>query len=202
MLPTGTRPTEYFAVTGVSEYLKDYSDSLHSLLQKVSSEEMERAIHAIGNAALENHSLFIAGNGGSAAVGLHLCCDWMKGTWVNSQPRIKVHALVTNPSLLTALANDIGYENCFSAQIEMLADRGDVVVFISSSGNSPNIVRGVEMAKRMELTTIGMSGFDGGRLYELADIKLHVPFNNYGIVEDAHQVLMHVIAQYVYLRRK
>jgi len=193
---------EYFGGNSVFEYLRRYTDSLSGCVEKLSRDELGRAVEAIEAAAANGRTLYVAGNGGSAAVAQHLCCDWMKGTWKENFQRIKVHALTANQSLFSALANDYGYEHVFSAQIEMLAERGDVGIFISSSGNSPNILRGIEAAKEKGLTTIGLSGFEGGRLRELADIKLHVSFHNYGLVEDLHQILMHVLAQSIYLRRK
>jgi phosphoheptose isomerase len=95
------------------------------------------------------------------------------------------------------LANDLGYENSISQQVEMMAEPGDVIVLISSSGNSLNVVKAAETARAKEVSVVGLTGFTGGKLRDLAEISLHVPIANYGIVEDAHQILMHVISQYL-----
>ena len=110
-------------------------------------------------------------------------------------------SLVSNVSVLTAIANDMGYEQTFRFQLEMgLASKDDVLILISSSGNSPNIIEAAKYAIEHEMILIGMSGFDGGRLKEMATISLHVPVSNYGVVEDCHQALMHCLAQVHYLQ--
>lgn len=193
---------EFFSTTKPQEYLKLYLSRLSEQSSAIPEVELQRAIQVVEEASQAGRMIFVAGNGGSSAISQHLCCDWMKGTQIGNLPPIRVLALGTNQSLLTAISNDYGYEHSFSAQLDMLGKPKDVGVFISSSGNSSNIIRAVEMAKEKLITTIGMTGFDGGRLRDLADIKLHVPVKNYGIVEDFHQILMHVIAQVVYLKRR
>lgn len=183
--------------TTLGEYLDGYANRLRDALLKVSPDDLEKAFAAVARVIASGRRVYAAGNGGSAAIGDHLCCDWMKGTYVVGKPTLKVHALSSNTSLLTAIGNDFGYEKSFAAQIEMMGEKGDVAVLISSSGNSPNILAAAETARKKGMIVIGMSGFSGGKLKEMSDISLHVPVNNYGLAEDAHQALMHVITQFL-----
>src|SRR5260370_28642696 len=124
--------------------------------------------------------LWVAGNGGSAAIPDHLLCDWVKCAFSHSQMPIHVHSLVSNTALLTACANDFGYEVSFSRQIEMQAQPGDIVICISSSGNSANILAALRQASSMGLKTIALTEFSVGEAAQLAAISLHVPCHNYG----------------------
>ncbi len=135
--------------------------------------------------------IFVGGNGGSAAISNHLCCDFMKGGG------LEVMSLSCNTPLITAIANDLGYERSISFQLERLLNPGDIVLLISSSGNSPNIIEAAKVAKSRGAWIIGLTGFSGGKLKELADTSLHIPIDNYGIVEDCHQSIMHIISQYI-----
>jgi D-sedoheptulose 7-phosphate isomerase len=181
--------------TNLSDYAAEYAKRVHSAFSAVEPEALQKAFDALTEAARRGARIYVAGNGGSAAIADHLCCDWMKGTAVPSMPAVKVHSLVCNTALLTALTNDFGYEAALARQIGMLAEEGDLLVLISSSGNSPNIEQAVLAAAKKKMKIIGLCGFSGGKLKKLADICLHTPANNYGIVEDAHQMLMHVLAQ-------
>lgn len=189
-----------FNVESIEAHVKGYTEVLSSALLSVDWRQLDLAIAEIEGARTRNARLWVAGNGGSAAIADHLLCDWVKGTFTPSHPPIHVHSLVSGMALLTACANDFGYEAGFSRQLEMQAQPGDVLVCISSSGNSANILAALRTAKAMQLKTIALSGFSGGELAKLADISLHVAVHNYGIVEDCHQILMHNIAQYIYGR--
>lgn len=191
-----------FNTDSVSDYLDDYVRALAKTAALVDREALGKAVDCIEQAARNGNTIYSGGNGGSAAIAEHLTCDMMKGTCNSGSPKISVTSLPSNMSVMTALANDFGYEHTLSTQLEMQAKPGDVLILISSSGNSPNIVRAIEKAREMGITVIGMSGFQGGKLAEMADISLYVPANNYGLAEDGHQLLMHVMAQYIYLRRK
>lgn len=141
--------------------------------------------------------IFSCGNGGSAAIANHLVCDCMKGVRTSSSLRPRVHSLSTTVETITAIGNDIGYERIFDFQLESLGRPGDVLVAISSSGSSPNIANALTRAKAMGIATIAMTGFEGGTARELADVVLHVDAQNYGVIEDVHQSLMHILAQYL-----
>jgi phosphoheptose isomerase len=143
--------------------------------------------------------IYSCGNGGSAAIANHLVCDCMKGIRTGSTLKPRVHSLSATVEILTAITNDIGPEEMFSYQLESLARPDDVLIAISSSGASPNIVRALNWAKDNGLATIAMTGFDGGAAARIADLSLHVGVDNYGVVEDIHQSLMHILAQYLRL---
>jgi phosphoheptose isomerase len=184
----------------IEAHVKGYADVLAKALVSIDWRQLDRAIAEIECARLRRARLWVAGNGGSAAIADHLLCDWVKGTIAPSQLPIHVHSLVSSTALLTACGNDFGYDVCFSRQIEMQAQLSDVLICISSSGNSANILAALRQAGAMGLKTIAFTGFSGGEAAKLADISLHIPAHNYGVVEDCHQILMHNIAQYIYGR--
>ena len=144
-------------------------------------------------------TIFSCGNGGSAAISNHLLCDFQKGIQTDTDLKPKVVSLSSNIEIITAVANDISYEEIFDYQLRTMAAPGDVLLTISSSGDSENIVRCVDWAHDNNVGTISLTGFDGGRSADAADINLHVDADNYGIIEDVHQSLMHVFAQYLRL---
>jgi phosphoheptose isomerase len=181
------------------DYLKFYADSLYTGLMSVDKNELEKAFKLLEKTMRLKKRVYVAGNGGSAAIGEHLCCDWMKGTYVENKFSLSVVSLTANSSLLTAISNDFGYEHSFSFQLKTLAQKDDVLVLISSSGNSKNIIEALKLAKKTGMKVIGLSGFSGGMLKKHADISLYVPIYNYGLVEDAHQALMHILTQVVNL---
>ena len=176
-------------------YVREYARDLQDALERVPEAALEQASCVITTAVHDGRRIFVAGNGGSAAIADHLCCDWTKGTHTPGLPPLRTHSLVSNVALLTAIANDFGYDASFSRQLEMLGSAGDVVLLISSSGNSPNIIAAADTAKAMGITTIGLTGFTGGALASRVDFSLYVPYANYGLVEDCHQILMHTFAQ-------
>jgi D-sedoheptulose 7-phosphate isomerase len=189
-----------FNAQSIEAHVKGYTEALSAALLAVDWRQLDLTIAEIEGVRTRGARLWVAGNGGSAAIADHLLCDWVKGTFTPSRPPIHVHSLVSGTALLTACANDFGYEASFSRQLEMLAHSGDLLICISSSGNSANILAALRKAKAMQLRTIALTGFTGGESVRLADITLHVGVHNYGIVEDCHQILMHNIAQYIYGR--
>jgi len=137
--------------------------------------------------------IFTAGNGGSAALAVHLAADFGKNVAGPNDKHPRILSLCCNSATITALGNDCGYENIFCFQLRNLMNPGDLIVLISSSGNSPNIVEAATYAKNGGATVLGLTGFNGGKLKELADISLHVPCNVYELVEDAHSFFCHAI---------
>lgn len=192
---------QVFPADTLDAYFDGYQAGLKRALDSVDRAQLAKAYALMQSAARDGRTIFVAGNGGSAAISDHLCCDWMKGTGHAAHKHLKVVSLVSNTALVTALANDFGYERVFSKQVEMLAEKGDVLVLISSSGKSPNILGALDVAEQRGVSTIGMSGFEGGPLRQRANVALHVAFANYGIVEDAHQILMHNLAQFLAAER-
>lgn len=190
---------EYPDANSIGDYLKGYAERLTQALSEVPPERLESALALLQKTRKAEGRIYVAGNGGSCSIAGHLCCDWMKGTHNDHEPPMRVHSLSDATALMTALANDMSYEQSISEQVKYLGKPGDLIVLISSSGNSPNIVAAAQMAKERGMKVIGLSGFKGGKLSEMADVSLHVPASNYGIAEDAHQALMHVLAQFMYL---
>ncbi len=195
------RRNETFDASSIGAYLTGYADRLQAALTSVDPEALDRACALIETAAAAGKRIYAIGNGGSAAIADHLCCDWTKGTHVEGRAAISTLSLTSNVALYSAIANDYGFEKVFSTQIGFFGAAGDVLVAISSSGDSPNIIAAVERAHAAGLSSIGLSGFKGGKLKAAAQVSLHVAADNYGVVEDAHQALMHVLAQFIAHRR-
>jgi D-sedoheptulose 7-phosphate isomerase len=187
--------------SSVASYLRDYAASLKAAIEAISPEAVEQVCERVCRAAENGNQILVVGNGGSAAIAEHLCCDWTKGTNCTGHPVISSRSLTANSAVYSAIANDYGFEHVFDTQVEFFAKKGDVLIAISSSGNSPNVLNAVVRAKELGVFVAGFSGFGGGKLAEMADASVYVPTQNYGIVEDAHQAVMHSIAQYIACRR-
>jgi D-sedoheptulose 7-phosphate isomerase len=180
----------------LSQFLVRYIAELQSVLGLLPEADLDAAFKLLKRSIEGNARIYVAGNGGSSSIADHLCCDWMKGIYSEGKPNVKVHSLTSNSALFTALSNDCGYEFGISRQVEMLCEKGDVVILISSSGNSPNILNAAKVAQKKGIAVIGFTGFSGGALKGIADVSLHLPLHNYGMVEDGHQMIMHVIGQF------
>ena len=178
----------------VNERLLDYAERLSIALQTVDPKQLSEAYDKLKSAYLSRRDVYVCGNGGSLTMGDHFVCDHGKGTHYDADFHPKIQAL-TSGATLTAIANDIGYDDVFSFQVDMKGSQDDILVAISASGNSPNIIKALAKAKEKGLITIAFVGFDGGKAKEIADVVIHVAENNYGIIEDAHQSIMHILAQ-------
>jgi D-sedoheptulose 7-phosphate isomerase len=181
----------------IGVYLDGYFDLFRAATASVDRRQLQRAADLIAETTVRGGAVFSCGNGGSAAIANHLACDCLKGVRNRSTLRPRVISLSATVELITAIANDIGYDDIFSFQLSSLAKSGDILIAISSSGESPNIAKAINWAKSNGVHTIAMTGFMGGKAAEMADVKLHTDAHNYGVVEDVHQSLMHVLAQYV-----
>jgi phosphoheptose isomerase len=142
-------------------------------------------------------TIYSCGNGGSAAIANHLVCDHCKAVQSDTALRPRVYSLSAHIEIMTAVSNDISYDDVFAYQLRSLARPGDALVSVSSGGDSENIVRAVAWAKDNGVPVVAMTGFSGGRSASLADVNLHVDAFNYGVIEDVHQSLMHILAQYI-----
>ncbi|MCL0057475.1 SIS domain-containing protein [Dehalococcoidales bacterium] len=177
----------------VPETIRKYISEVRVTLERLPIENITQVVKLLEEARLKAKKVFIFGNGGSAATASHFAADLSKGAIGKGKPRIKAFALTDNVSLLTAWANDTIYENVFAEQLENLLEPGDIVIGVSGSGNSPNVLNGIKLAKSKGATTIGFIGFDGGKLKDLVDISIIVPSHNMEQVEDIHLLLEHVI---------
>ena len=186
----------YGAYPSASSYHAAYTAELARAMASVGPAELDQAAQLLLAAYLRGAATFSCGNGGSASIADHLQCDHMKGARNGTDLLPRVVSLSSNEAGITAITNDLGYEEVYRFQLQSQARPGDVLVAISSSGRSTNIVRAIEWAAEHEVATIALTGFDGGGARRAADIALHVDSSNYGVVEDAHQLLMHCLAQY------
>lgn len=188
------------------EFAKNYINGLKGVLDRLPLKPVTEIIQAIEQAQNERRQVFVIGNGGSAATASHMMNDLSKGTLGHKGdapwPRLRVLALTDNVSLMTAWANDTDYDHVFSEPLKNLAQRGDLLIAISASGNSPNIIAAVQAAKDLGVTVIGLAGFGGGKLSKMADVSFVVPSDEYGPVEDAHMILDHIITSYLYEKLK
>jgi D-sedoheptulose 7-phosphate isomerase len=153
------------------------------------------------NAESKGNQVFVIGNGGSAATASHIATDWAKTSERNGKRTLRCMSLVDNVPFMTAIANDLGYEEVFVRQLRTYLRRGDVVVMISGSGNSPNVVKAAKFAKKAGAVTVGMTGFSGGKLRRLVDMCLHVDSDQYGVIEDLHMAAGSILAFYLKQRR-
>jgi D-sedoheptulose 7-phosphate isomerase len=149
----------------------------------------------------EKRQVFFCGNGGSAANAIHLANDFLYGVAKKTGGGLKVQALSANSAVMTCLANDVGYDSIFSEQLAVQAQAGDLLIALSGSGNSPNIVRVIEQAKGMNVKSYVILGFSGGKCKELADVPIHFPVNDMQIAEDMQLIVGHMIMQWLYSNR-
>jgi phosphoheptose isomerase len=180
-----------------AEYLNEYATQVASAIESVSRDALDRAAALLIAGLERDATIFACGNGGSATIANHLSCDHQKGIHKGTNYRPRVVSLSSNVALITAVGNDIGYEECFSFPLSLHGRSGDLLITISASGNSENIVRALQIAESIGMTRIAFTGFDGGRSRQMADANIHVAAHNYGVVEDVHQACMHILAQYV-----
>ena len=180
-----------------SSFTTTYFDELARAAATIDPYSLESATEILLDAYTSSRMVFSCGNGGSASVANHLQCDHLKGVRNGTDLRSRVVSLCSNVELLTAIANDIGYHDVFAHQLEAQSQPGDVLIAISSSGRSPNIIRALQWGRENGLRTIALTGFGGGDAREIAEAAIHVDSENYGIVEDLHQSIMHAMAQYI-----
>jgi histidinol-phosphate phosphatase family protein len=174
-----------------------YAGELAKAFGTIDMAKVAKAAELLNDAYDRDASVFACGNGGSASIANHLQCDHVKGVRNGTQLTTRVFSLSTNIELFSAVANDLGFDAVFEYQLQSLARSGDVLIVVSSSGRSPNIVRALEWANAHGMPTIALTGFSGGAAKELASVSVHVRSDNYGIIEDAHQACMHLLAQFV-----
>jgi D-sedoheptulose 7-phosphate isomerase len=180
------------------EYIQGYLNEIDQIVQNLPQGQIARVIDILAQARTEGRRIFVMGNGGSAAMASHFACDLGKGTVQEGKARFKVLSLNDNVPLLTAYANDFGYETVFAEPLASLAEPGDVAIAISSSGNSLNVLRAMDVARERGLTTIGITGFEGGKLRGKVDVCVVVPADpghpdGMQHAEDGQWVVLHVI---------
>ena len=184
----------------ISSFADDYFDRITKASNLVDRDKLVQAANVLERTYKENQTLYVCGNGGSAATAGTFVCDHTKLVQTDTSLTARVVSLSGNMSMLTAIANDLSYDDVFLFQLKTLANSGDVLLAISASGKSENIVNAATWARKNQMKVIAFTGFEGGRMASLATVHLHVEADNYGIIEDVHQSLMHMLAQYIRLK--
>ena len=179
----------------MKSFARDYIKDLKCSLDKLDLNSIDRIVNVLWTAYLNDKQVFIIGNGGSASTASHFACDLGKGTIVEGKKRLRVICLNDNMAIVTALSNDLNYDEVFREQLINLVNSDDVVIAITASGNSPNILKAVECARENGAISIGFIGFDGGQLKPIVDESIIVKSSNYGHIEDVHLILEHMISQ-------
>lgn len=182
-------------------FFADYANRLQASLAAAEWSGVAGLAADIHDCWLQKRQVFFCGNGGSAGNAIHLANDFLYGIAKNSGGGLRVNALSANPAVITCLANDIGYDRIYSEQLSVLANPGDLLVVLSGSGNSPNIVAALEQAKRMKVKSYAILGFTGGRCKQLADVPIHFPVHDMQISEDLQLVVGHMLMQWLYANR-
>ena len=178
--------------------MKNYKELLVEKINSKLPKNLEILLKDLRISLNKRNSVYLCGNGGSAANANHIANDFLYGLSSKLKKGLNVESLSSNVAVITCLANDIGYENTFYMQMKGLIKQKDIVIAISCSGDSPNILKAADYAQSIGCKVIGITGFDGGRLKSISDINFHVdaPKNEYGLVEDTHMILDHIIYSY------
>lgn len=184
-----------------TDFFADYSSRLQASLATAEWFGVTQLAADIHECWLQKKQVFFCGNGGSAGNAIHLANDFLYGIAKRPGGGLRVNALSANPAVITCLANDIGYDRIYSEQLSVLGNPGDVLVVLSGSGNSPNIVAALEQAKAMMIKSYAILGFTGGRCKELADVSIHFAVDDMQISEDLQLVVGHMLMQWLYTNR-
>lgn len=184
----------------IKDYFFDYLNVSNEVIKKIDLKILIKIANLLENKIKSNKNIFICGNGGSAAIANHYVADYLKLLRTHTKLKPKLISLVSNLELITAISNDMSYDKIFSYQIESLANNNDLLIIISSSGNSKNLVNALKIAKNKKMKIISFVGFNGGLIHRKSDLSLLTKVNNYGISEDIAHILMHIILQF--LRQK
>jgi D-sedoheptulose 7-phosphate isomerase len=179
------------------DYYARYAAEIQAVISELPLNMVDRISSELIRACEEERFIFVMGNGGSAATASHFANDLGKGGMTGFPRRFKILALTDNVPLMTAWANDTAYEHIFSEQLRNFVNQGDVVIGISSSGNSPNVLNGLTLAREKGAVIIGLTGFQGGKMKELVDHCCIVPSTNVQHIEDAHMILTHMIYSHI-----
>jgi len=190
-----TFPDEKYEDAGsyADAYFRQYSNAVAT----IDRDRMNEAAQILTDVYSRAGMVYSCGNGGSAAIANHLVCDHCKLVRTDTKLQSRIYSLSSTIEIITAIGNDLSYDEVFVYQLKSLAKKGDALITISSSGDSENIVRAALWAKENGVKVISMTGFGGGRSASIADVNIHVEADNYGVIEDTHQSLMHLLAQFI-----
>jgi D-sedoheptulose 7-phosphate isomerase len=177
-------------------FAEQYKTDLFQAIDTLDLAKVHQAIDWFKEARENKHHIFTCGNGGSASTASHFVCDIVKGASYQRDSRFRIMALTDSLATLTAYSNDVGYDCVFVEQLKNFAQPGDVLLAISGSGNSPNVINAVQYANECGLKTIGLTGRDGGKLGAAVQLNINVPVPHMGRIEDAHMIVCHMIGYY------
>ncbi len=189
------------AVDPVVADFTDYSSRLQGVLRLADLSAVAALARAMEDCWRDDRSLYLCGNGGSAGNAVHLANDFVYGIAKDKGPGMRAHALPANTSIVTCLANDVGYSEIFAAQLRVYARRGDLLLALSGSGNSPNILSAIKAGKEIGMTTFAVLGYSGGKAKDMVDVPIHFAVNDMQIAEDLQLVVGHMIMQWLYRNR-
>jgi len=184
-------------ITNSKKFYINYINEKYDLLKNIDFNELDKIIKTIQICIKSNKIIYSCGNGGSSSLADHFTCDFIKQTNNKTNYKLKSISLASNFSLISAIANDISFDEIFSFQVEKLCNKGDILFLFSVSGNSKNLINAVKQANKKNIKTISFTGFDGGKLSKLTDYNINFPMANYGIVEDCHVSMMHYLSQFL-----
>lgn len=174
-----------------------YFDDLQEMLRAISQDHLQEILALLEETYRQGHRIFLMGNGGSAATASHFALDLAKNTIMPGAPRVKAISLTDHVPLITAWSNDTAYEHIFAEQLENMIEPGDVVIGISASGNSLNVINALHVAKKSRAATIGLLGATGGQIWQMVDAYVLAPGQNIEQEEDAHMILAHIITRHM-----
>ena len=180
---------------------RDYAARLNTVLSEADWPNVAALADELADCVETGRQVFICGNGGSAGNAAHIANDFLYGISKTYGRGLRVHALPANTSVVTCLANDEGYDAIFSHQLAVMANPGDVLIVLSGSGNSPNVLKALETARERDLRSYAILGFSGGRAKQMADVAIHFPVDDMQISEDMQLIVAHMIMQWLYARR-
>src|SRR5687768_14702130 len=177
-------------------FAEQYKSELLQTIDTIDLEKVNHAIEWFKDARAQGRTIFVCGNGGSASTASHFACDMVKGASYNREPRFRIMALTDSLPTMTAYSNDVSYDCVFCEQLKNFAQPGDLLMAISGSGNSPNVLSATEYANSIGCRTIALTGRDGGKLGPMANLNIQVPVPHMGRIEDAHMIVCHMIGYY------
>ena len=183
------------------KFFEGYSKKLQAVLEKSDWSVIEELASDMQKCWKDGRRVFLCGNGGSAGNAIHLANDFLYGIAKRTGGGLRVLALSDNPSVITCLANDLSYDHIFSEQLAVQAEKGDLLIALSGSGNSPNILLAIEQAKKMQVKSFAILGFLGGKCKELVDVPIHFPVDDMQISEDLQLIVGHMLMQWLYINR-
>lgn len=181
----------------MKKHIRDYADKLSSALQLDGMNQVHELGNALQQAWRAGHSIYLCGNGGSAGNAIHLANDLIYGAGLDNGGGMRVEALSANAAVITCLANDLGYEHIYAEQLKVKAQNGDVLIVLSGSGNSPNVVKALETGNNLGMKTFAILGFSGGRCKELAQYPIHFEIDDMQVAEDLQLIVGHMCMQWL-----